>query len=72
MLSVKGKVLLNKAGNKKVAMVVARLHTQCKRTAIVFSSQCQHIGFKLLMHKPIGIPLINQNRQLRLTVLDQL
>ena len=63
MFSMKGQVVVDKRGNKKVGMIVAVLITDGYRVIGRLARFGQQFGFQLLFKEVIRSTLIDQNRQ---------
>ena len=59
---MKAQVIVNKAGNEMVAMVVAFLHPKFQRVVSGCYGSGQSFGFELLFKEAVLIPLVDQGR----------
>src|SRR3990167_3851443 len=57
-------VVIDKAGDKVVAMVVARLQTQGQRMPRRLGGALQCLGLELSLEKVVAVALVDQDRQL--------
>lgn len=63
MFAVKTKMVFNKRGDKKVAVIVARLKPDLHRIIHIPARLNQQFRFQLLSQKVVGLTLVNQDRQ---------
>ena len=63
-------MVFNKGGDKKVAVIIAILHSQSERVVMCSASFFQGVGQQLLMQKCILSSLINKKRYFILFFLD--
>src|SRR5690606_37752118 len=60
MLCVVTQMLINKRGDKKVAVVVTRLIAQGKRVVVIPANTFQRFGLQLIFEEVVALALINK------------